>query len=178
MITVALCFFRSTGAFIFSLPAGERPPYSDEASGPVVVELAGHTDKRGVYFLPEGSSVLDFVTMIGVETQPAPARGDLSGRLKSATVVTVGRTDRVGDPAVTVGRMNGAKRFALGLPMDLNEATSGDLDLVPGIGEQTAMRIIDYRRRHGGFKKVSDLKKVKGIKEKKYAALRHYFSVE
>ncbi len=178
MITVALCFFRGTGAVIFPGPVGERPPYSDETSGPVVVELAGYTEKTGVYFLPEGLSVLDFVTMIGVGTQSAPARGDLGGRLKSAAVVTVGSTERGSPPVLNLGRMSGAKRFALGLPMDLNSVTSGDLDLVPGIGEKTALRIVDYRREHGGFKKVSDLQNIKGIKDKKYAALRHYFSVE
>ena len=178
MITVALCLFRSMGPIIVSKPADGRPPYSDESGGPVIVELAGQTDNRGVYFIPEGSSVLDFMMMVGINTGTAPSGADLSGRLRSASVVTVRRTDQGDVTSVTVRRMSGAKRFALGLPMNLNSATADELDLVPGIGEKTAQRIIGYRQEVGRFKKVSDLKGIKGIKDRKFAALRGYFTVE
>ncbi|HOX95067.1 MAG TPA: helix-hairpin-helix domain-containing protein [Syntrophales bacterium] len=178
MITVALCFFRSTGIVIIPGPVDVRPPYSDETSGPVIVELAGRTGIRGVYFVPEGSSVLDFLIMTVAGKQPATVGTKLTDRLKSASLVTVGCADCGDGPDVNVGRMSAAKRFALGLPMDLNSVTSGDLELVPGIGEKTATRIIDYRRENGAFRKVSDLKNIKGIKEKKYASLRRHFSVD
>lgn len=178
MITVALCLLRSMGPIIVSKPADGRPPYSAESSGPVIVELTGQTHNRGVYFIPEGSSVVDFVMMVGINPGTAPSGADLSGRLRSASVVTIQRTDHGDVTSVTVQRMSGAKRFALGLPMNLNTATADELDLVPGIGEKTAQRIIGYRQEAGRFKRVSDLKSVKGIKDKKFAALRGYFTVE
>jgi competence protein ComEA len=178
MITVALCFFRMITPVICPVPTDGRPPYSNGKSGSVIVELAGQTEHRGIYFIPEGSSVLDFMEMTGLGADQALQGADLNGRMKNASLVNVRTTDRAGIGAVTIDRMSGAKRFALGLSIDLNSATAVDLELVPGIGEKTATRIIGYRQEAGGFKKVSELKNIKGIKDKKYAALRRYFSVE
>jgi competence protein ComEA len=178
MITVALCFFRMMTPVVCSGPADGRPPYSDGKSGSVIVELTGPTEHRGVYFIPEGSSVLDFLMMVGIGMEPAPSGADLSGRMKSASVVTIRSAGEEGVFSVTVQRMTGSKRFALGLPMDLNSATAEDLELVPGIGEKTATRIIRYRQEAGRFSKVSELKGIKGIKDRRFAALRRYFTVE
>lgn len=178
MITVVLCFFRSMAPVVFSGPTAGRPPYSDEKSGSVIVELAGQTEHRGTYFIPEGSSVLDFMVMVGLGTELEPSGANLNGRLKNASVVTIRTADHASISSVTVQRMSGAKRFALGLPMDLNSATTDELELVPGIGEKTATRIIEYRQEAGGFRKISELRSIRGIKDKKFAALRPYFIVE
>jgi len=178
MITAALCFFRMMAPVVFSGPTDGRPPYSDRKSGSLIVELAGQTEHRGVYFIPEGSSVSDFVRMVGIGTETSQGGTNLNGRLKSPSVVTIWRDDHEGVSSVTVNRMSGAKRFALGLPMDLNSVTADELDLVPGIGEKTATRIIEYRQEAGRFRKISELQGVKGIKNRKFAALHRYFTVE
>jgi comEA protein len=57
-------------------------------------------------------------------------------------------------------------------PVDLNQATSRQLDGLPGIGPVLAERIIEYRQRRGGFRNVSELRSVSGIGEKRYSALK------
>ncbi|MBI4186573.1 MAG: helix-hairpin-helix domain-containing protein [Chloroflexi bacterium] len=47
--------------------------------------------------------------------------------------------------------------------VDINQAEAWLLQALPGIGEVRARAIIDYRRRNGGFRSVSDLLKVEGI---------------
>lgn len=49
----------------------------------------------------------------------------------------------------------------------LNSATAEELVLLPGLGEKTALRIIQYRDAHGGFGSVEELLQVEGIGEKK-----------
>ncbi|CAA9362555.1 MAG: Late competence protein ComEA, DNA receptor, partial [uncultured Frankineae bacterium] len=56
-------------------------------------------------------------------------------------------------------------------PLDLNAATVGDLDALPGIGPVLAQRIVDWRTEHGRFASVEQLREVTGIGESKYAEL-------
>lgn len=56
--------------------------------------------------------------------------------------------------------------------VNLNTATVAQLETLPGVGPQTAARIKEYRDQNGGFKKVEDLMKIKGIGEKAFLRLR------
>ena len=57
-------------------------------------------------------------------------------------------------------------------PVDLNHATSTQLQQLPGVGPKMAERILAYRTENGRFKSVSDLDSVKGFGEKKMDALK------
>jgi competence ComEA-like helix-hairpin-helix protein len=48
-------------------------------------------------------------------------------------------------------------------PIDINTATRGELDRLPGIGTTKAEAIIAYREENGPFRAVEDVMKVKGI---------------
>jgi competence protein ComEA len=56
--------------------------------------------------------------------------------------------------------------------VSLNNATVDQLDELDGIGPATAQKILDYRKEHGGFGSVEDLKQVSGIGPKRFAALK------
>ena len=62
-------------------------------------------------------------------------------------------------------------------PINLNTATAEELIAVPGIGEVTAGRSLEYRAQIGRFESVDELLEVKGIGEKKLASMREYLSV-
>jgi competence protein ComEA len=57
-------------------------------------------------------------------------------------------------------------------PVNLNTATAADLQTLPKIGAAAAARIIEYREKNGGFKKIEDLMNVKGIGEKTFLKLK------
>ncbi|MCI0450550.1 MAG: helix-hairpin-helix domain-containing protein [Chlorobi bacterium] len=69
-------------------------------------------------------------------------------------------------------------KLPLGKKININLAYAGDLQLLPGIGEVTAERIIDYREQKGPFKKIQDIKKVKGIGDKKFEQMKDFITVE
>ena len=56
--------------------------------------------------------------------------------------------------------------------VNLNTATASQIATLPGIGETAAQRIIEYREKNGGFKKVEELMNVKGIGEKSFLKLK------
>ncbi len=57
-------------------------------------------------------------------------------------------------------------------PLDLNSARLEDLMELPGIGEKLAQRLVEYRKSHGGFRSVEDLRNVRGIGAKRMERLR------
>ena len=61
--------------------------------------------------------------------------------------------------------------------LNLNTATAAQLEALPGIGKATADRIVEYRQKSGGFKKVEELMNVKGIGEKSFLKLKPLISV-
>lgn len=61
--------------------------------------------------------------------------------------------------------------------MNLNTATQAQLETLPGIGKSTAERIIEYRQKNGGFKKVEDLMNVRGVGEKSFLKLKPMLTV-
>lgn len=62
--------------------------------------------------------------------------------------------------------------------IDLNSCTAEQLCSIPGIGEKTAEKIIDYRNSAGGFDFVDELINIKGIGKGKLAKIRQYVTVE
>ena len=62
--------------------------------------------------------------------------------------------------------------------VELNTATAAELRTLPGVGERTAQRIIEYREEHGGFEKTEDIMNVRGIGEKTFLRLRPLIRVD
>jgi competence protein ComEA len=67
--------------------------------------------------------------------------------------------------------------LAIPRPVDLNQATQRQLDVLPGIGPVLASRIVEYRQRHGGFHSINELRAVSGIGSKRYAAMKDMVTV-
>lgn len=63
-------------------------------------------------------------------------------------------------------------------PLDLNSATAAELAQLPGIGEELARRIVEYRAENGPFEAVEEIMEVSGIGEGKFAALEDRITVD
>jgi competence protein ComEA len=56
--------------------------------------------------------------------------------------------------------------------INLNTATASELQRLPGIGPALARRIVEFREKRHGFKRVEELLAIPGISEKKWQAIR------
>lgn len=61
--------------------------------------------------------------------------------------------------------------------IDINRANSAALESLPGIGPTYAQRIIEYRKAHGGFESIEELKQIKGIAEKRLDNLKPFIKL-
>ncbi|MBI5328178.1 MAG: ComEA family DNA-binding protein [Deltaproteobacteria bacterium] len=92
--------------------------------------------------------------------------------IKNGSKITINK-----DGSADTGFMSGEKRLIFAIPLNINKATAQDFEALPGIGPNLAEKIIETRKRLDGFKTVDDLKKVKGIGEKKIEKVREMISV-
>lgn len=56
--------------------------------------------------------------------------------------------------------------------ININTADAAKLESLPGIGPVLAGDIVAYREAHGGFNYIEELKKVKGIGDKKFEEIK------
>jgi competence protein ComEA len=63
------------------------------------------------------------------------------------------------------------------LPLNLNTASAAELEKLPGVGPAMALRIVEYRQKSGGFKRIEELMNVKGIGEKSFLKLKPQITV-
>jgi len=66
---------------------------------------------------------------------------------------------------------------ALLLALNLNTATPKQLEALPGIGPVLANRIVEFRQKKGGYKRIEELLAIPGVSEKKWKVLRQYLTV-
>jgi competence protein ComEA len=100
-------------------------------------------------------------------------------RMMTAIVLALGVTTFVAAQEATrpAAARTTSMSASAGAPINLNTATVAQLETIPGIGKATAERILEYRQKNGGFKKVEDLMNVRGIGEKSFLKMKPLITV-
>ena len=97
----------------------------------------------------------------------------------SRTLAALAALALVGPPllasAQSASKPAAAKPSAM---VNINTAAATELQQLPGIGERTAARIVEYRQKNGPFKKIEELMNVQGIGEKSFLKLRPQLTVD
>jgi competence protein ComEA len=108
-------------------------------------------------------------------SRPAPIAAlhgaGVAGRAPSGTV----------GPGPSVGGEGDAPRPAIrpdAAILDLNRASSHELESLPGVGPVLAGRIVTHRARHGPFRRPEELMAVRGIGPRLFGRLRPHVRVE
>lgn len=137
----------------------------------VTVHVAGAVGAPGLVELSIGSRVSDAVAAAGGLTLD----GDPEGLNLARELVDGERIDvpRVGDPSGAAPGPAGADGAAGGVDgaVDLNRATTVQLEELPGVGPVLASRIVEHREANGPFTEVGQLRDVAGIGEKTFQSL-------
>lgn len=148
-----------------------------EVRSMILVDVGGAVQTPKVAELEEGSRVADAIAAAGGLKDNADAAG-----INQAAFLTDG--EKVYIPAVgeeTASILPGGSGIAGGSvanqKVNLNTATSEELQTLSGVGPATAEKILDYRSSNGAFKTIEDLKNVSGIGDKTFEKLKEHIMV-
>ncbi|MEV0232378.1 ComEA family DNA-binding protein [Nonomuraea sp. NPDC050786] len=153
-------------------PIAAHTTPSPTAPAKVTVHVTGKIHKPGVYQLPSGSRVTD-----AVEAAGGVSRGASTGTLNLARRLIDGEQIVVGGTATQAAPGTSVTGPAATAVLNLNSATTDQLEQLPGVGEVLAARIIEFRDSHGGFTAVEQLREVTGIGPRKFDELKARVSV-
>ena len=145
----------------------------------IKVYICGQVINSDVYEVERGARIVDLINLAGGVTEEACLE-----IINLAEIVVDGQ--RVYIPSEEEVERSGAlfflsndylydcadNAFSVNKTVNINYAGRKELESLPGIGPITAQNIIDYRTKHGLFKSKEELKKVKGIGEKKYEKIK------
>jgi competence protein ComEA len=174
--------FIAIGAIFFALAQGHNSdpvetiiptvitPSIPAIAEVLIVDVSGRVRKPGVYSLDKGSRAIDALNLAG-GALPGVSLGDIN----LAHLLFDGEQIIVGAPRVSYSSSSRsapkAKAPTAASPLSLNSATLAQLDTLPGIGPVMANRIFAYRKLHGPFTLLEDLKKVSGIGDATFAEI-------
>jgi competence protein ComEA len=167
----ALPSARRTAVPAASSSPAASPETAQPSSSPLVVSVVGKIRNPGLVTLPAGARVADALRAAG----GAEPGVDLDS-LNLARHLVDGEQIAVGVPVAPAAGEPG-QAGAAPAKVDLNSASADQLDTLPGVGEVTAKRIIDWRTQHGRFSTVEQLRDVDGIGDSKFAKLRDQVAV-
>lgn len=129
---------------------------------PITVHVSGAVIRPGVVTVGSQARIADVVAAAGGASRAA----DLSA-INLAAPVRDGESIVVPETSP-----DGVSRATTVSGVDINGATSGELEALPGVGPVLASRIVAYRDANGPFATVEDLLDVPGIGEAKLAGMR------
>lgn len=150
----------------------------------VVVHVDGAVAAPGVYELAEDARVNDAVAAAGgllseADTSTinlaAPVSDGAKVHIPTSEELSAGAQATPGDSGAD-GVPTGAAPAAPSL-VNINTATSEELQGLSGVGEATAAAIIEDRQANGPFATPEDLMRVSGIGEKKFAKIKAHICV-
>jgi competence protein ComEA len=140
----------------------------------VYVHVLGAVAAPGLYPLSAGARVVDAIAAAGGFTDEAnPAGVNLARPVADGEQLRVPTQGEEVSDAAAPGVGPGADGApAAGAKVNLNSATSEQLQTLPRVGPALAGRILAWRAANGRFASVDDLLNVSGIGEKTIEALR------
>jgi len=170
------------GGAILALRRPESPPLTIAEPTPLPVSstpatirvyVTGAVRNPGVYSLHAGDRVEDAVNAAGGATAEADlTRTNLAARVNDGQQIYVVQKGETPPPLpATTGSSEPGK-------ININTASLAELDTLPGIGQVTAQKIIDYRTKNGPFKSVQELKDQKIVTSSTYDKIKDLITTQ
>lgn len=142
---------------IFILTSAKFTSYSiqEAKEKEITVSISGCVVHSGDYNLTVYSTLQDLLDLANLQTECDISMYNLSMPLKDGDVIEIPYKNE-------------------SIKVSINSSSIEELCLLPGIGEKTAQKIIDYRSENGLFQNIEDITNVSGIGDAKFQKIKEY----
>lgn len=159
----------------------ENEVAKEEVINEIIVHITGAVNKSGIVKVKEDARINDVIEAAEGITEDA----DLTN-VNLAYIVEDGQKiyipsidDETEETIITEGAGIEVieEEYIEDELVNINEASIQELITIPGIGEATATKIIEYRKANGDFEAVEDIKNVSGIGDAKFNTIIEYITI-
>jgi len=165
---------------------------NNKESNTIKIDIKGEVKKPGVYEVTENMNVNDAIKMAGGLKKGASTDNiNLSKTLKNEMVIIISKklkenikntikNEALPSSSEVIGELknsdiNNIQNDSNKL-ISLNKGSLDELMTIPGIGEQKAKQIIEYRI-NNVFTSIEDIKNVSGIGESLFEKIKDYITI-
>ena len=165
----------------------------DESLEKIIVHISGAVNNEGIVELEEKSRVADAIEKAGGVTENAYMKDiNLATKLEDGMKIYIPTKEEAeleksnGNIGGVVTNPENGKSTNIGesvavketnKKVNINTATKGELDTLPGVGESTANKIISYREENGKFNSIEEITEVSGIGDSKYEQIKDLIEI-
>lgn len=147
----------------------------------IIIHIAGEVKNPGIVKINEGARIADVIEKAGGLNKEADITNiNLAYPVEDGQKIIVPKTGEQIQEYITEDSQTNiiVTKEILNKKVNLNKATSEELQTLEGIGESIAEKIIMYRKENGDFKQIEDLKNVPGIGDAKFDTIKDKISVK
>lgn len=165
---------------------------NNKESNTIKIDIKGEVKKPGVYEATENMNVNDAIKMAGGLKKGASTDNiNLSKTLKNEMVIIISKklkenikntikNDALPSSSEVIGEVKNSDTNNIqnnsNKLISLNKGSLDELMTIPGIGEQKAKQIIEYRNSNA-FTSIEDIKNVSGIGESLFERIKDYITI-
>ena len=128
----------------------------------VFVQVVGKVKSPGIYSFAQGVTVAQALARAGGALSPLDGSAWDNVQTESGRRIQI-VAEASGATSFKLEWMAVPTRLALGVPLDINQASVAELSQVPGINYELAEKVVALRVRRGAFSELENLYEVKGI---------------
>jgi competence protein ComEA len=155
---------------------------SDTSTETIIVDVSGEVETPSVIELPLDSRINDAIQAAGGLTKNADIsqinRAAMLSDGEKVFIPTKPSLDIQGSGSgLDTSQNTTGNQNTTTTKVNINNASSEQLQEVPGIGPVTANKIILFRTQNGLFRKLEDIKKVSGIGDKTFEKMKPYICI-
>lgn len=167
-----------------------------EETTKIIIHVTGAVKNEGIVQIEEGGRIADAVDAANGFSEDADiSQINLAYQLEDGQKIYIPSindekidgaekvlqkeyvTDEAGDDVILEDEISNVKSKK-NEKININTADQSELIEIPGVGEATAQKIIEYRETNGKFKNIEDIKNVNGIGNSKFENMKEKICVK